>query len=125
MTSGRPSPSKSSTPTPCGLVPPTPVLGAMRRPESALTSVKRGFVGGAASPRGANAPASGRTKRSGRRTVGPRSLLRLAAVEQRDRLRVAEQHLGAARLDVAADQVDQLDLVAERVRLRGADAAVE
>jgi hypothetical protein len=71
MTSGRPSPLKSSTATACGLVPPTPVLAAIFSPESLDTSVKRDFSESPLSAVAASAPAPMRRKRPNTRIMMP------------------------------------------------------
>src|SRR2546421_163550 len=109
--SNLPSPSKSSTATPCGLVPPTPVFFAIVMPDVAVTSVNRGF--GAAAAERVRVTRT-RTDRNVRIADNPLSVLVRFPVQQRDRLRVSEKHHPVA-LRIGAEQMQQLDLITEVV----------
>src|SRR5690242_10666069 len=117
--SGLPSPSKSATATPCGLVPPTPVLSAILSPDAAVTSTNRAPTpcGRAGAVRPPVAAATRRTATQDRRMAspppGPGSLLGLPLVQRRHGLGIAIKH-GAVPLGILANEVQQLDLVAER-----------
>src|SRR5262249_15619604 len=106
--SGLPSPSKSSTATACGLVPPTPVLSAIFNPEAAVTSVNCRLRCADTS-----AVRSSRTRRARQRmtllllALGPR-----LADHVDERRRVSKEHFIARRFAIAAEQMNHLQLVA-------------
>src|SRR5690242_14024129 len=114
MMSNLPSPSKSSTATAWGLVPPTPVLSAIFNPDAAVTSVNcfRAWAG----RRDGNNSSSRQAQRMEKAS--------LLAVEDGDGLCVAVVGHPIA-LGVRPDQVQQLDLVAERVGPGGPDQAMK
>src|SRR5438309_938753 len=112
MISKRPSPSKSSTATACGLVPPTPVFWAMNRPDAAVTSVKRSLgVGCLEAAGGRKIPKGRMAKRKQQYLIVEilRSSWSFLLVQPHQRLCVAVEHHAIAAL-VGPDEVQYLDL---------------